>query len=92
VVNQKKERMLIVGKVENNMEEYKYHSFNGLMQNRQPKPIPKAIIEPVAIENKKVDTLQPVNQFQCKKCIFIGKNDKSLRLHFIKKHANKNNL
>lgn len=41
----------------------------------------------VAIEQPKVDITQPVSPFRCKNCEFVGKNDKSLALHFRKKHT-----
>lgn len=47
---------------------------------------PEAKIEPV-VQEKQKDVDLPVSKFQCKECPFIGKNDKSLALHFRKKHA-----
>lgn len=44
---------------------------------------PEALKQPITQENKKVD----VSPFQCKECEFVGKNDRSLALHFRKKHA-----
>ena len=56
---------------------YTYHSFNGLGMN---KPIK------TGVESKK-----EINPLKCKDCDFIGKNDKSIRFHIIKKHVGKIN-
>lgn len=44
--------------------------------------LPEAINEPVVQEQPKVD----VSPYQCKMCAFIGKNDRSLKIHFSKNH------
>ena len=76
---------------------YQYHSFNGLVINKASQPVRKPIdsplkakIEPTVKEIKKVDISKPVSPFQCKECEFVGKNDKSLLMHFRRSHAKQN--
>ena len=38
-----------------------------------------------------VESKKEINPLKCKDCDFIGKNDKSIRFHIIKKHVGKIN-